>query len=439
MVGTGVDGVSRGQRAAGRVVPSVARLVREHRGRFDLADLTVHPDDEMMAFDVKHASTPAIAEMNYFRNGLVISDTLRSVVDQWCPGGPSRILDFACGYGRALRFTIQDFGADRVWGSDILPGAVRHIGDQLGAHAVQSAGQPEDLSPQLDGPFDVIFVSSLFTHLPERTFTRWLQALYERLDPSGLLAFSVHGETLLPDELELPPEGLLFGETTEIEALDTKDYGVAIVSEDFVAGAIKTATGHDTYRRLPVTLAFGQDLYLVPRSGAEDAERLGGLVVRHGAQGHVDECRVEQPGRLRLLGWATTQDGDVRARDVEIRIDDQLVARAPVGTERPDVAARWIGAAPGADCLHSGWSTTVELASDPDPHSTVTFTARLSDGSLGVFWSSELGELIGEPEGSGSQSLSVAQRVRATWHAEGATGVARAVTRRLTGLLPKSS
>lgn len=420
-----------------RVAPSVERLVREHRGRFDLADLSVHPDDEMMAVHVEFAPTPAIGAMEYFRTGLVVSDTFRSVVDQWCPGGPDRILDFACGYGRSLRFTIQDFGADRVWGSDILPGAVRHIGDQLGAHAVPSAGQPEDLDPELDGPFDVIFVSSLFTHLPERTFGRWLRALYERLEPSGLLAFSVHGETLANSGQQLPPEGILFGETTEIDALDPQDYGVAIVNEGFVAGAIRAATGHETFRRLPVTLAFGQDLYLVPRSGAADAERLDGLVVRHGAQGHVDECRIEEPGRVLLSGWATTQDGDIRGRDVEIRIDDQLVSRVPVGADRPDVAARWHGADPSADCLHSGWSTTVELPDDPDPHSTVTFTARLTDGSLGVFWSSELCELTSELAHSPGQRPSSMQRLRATWRSEGATGVARGVTRRLTNRLPQ--
>jgi SAM-dependent methyltransferase len=364
--------------------------------------------------------TPAIGEMAYFRAGMVISDTLRDIARQWCPSGPGRLLDFACGYGRSLRFTIQDFGGDRVWGSEILPDAVAYIGDELGAHAVMSTKRPEEL--EVEGGFDVIFVSSLFSHLPERTFTPWLRALYQRLSPAGLLIFSVHDEVLLPPGAELSPTGIYYRESTEVEALDVQDYGATIVSENFVSRAIQGASGHDIYRRFPTALCFEQDLYVVP---ADSNAELHSLSLTRGPQGAIDGCRVEQ-GRITAQGWAATRDPDVTIREVEVRIDGQLLARARPSENRPDVASsshaetdvRW---------TQSGWQTTFDVPPGLEPTSVVTGIAQVTDGCRRIFWSSELRELV--PDGEDA-SLST-QPDRATSSAEGKTGVARRVGRRL--------
>jgi len=366
--------------------------------------------------------------MAYFRAGMVISDTLRDIARQWCPSGPTRLLDFACGYGRSLRFTIQDFGGDRVWGSEILPDAVAYIGDELGAHAVMSTTRPEEL--EIEGGFDVIFVSSLFSHLPERTFTPWLRELYQRLAPDGLLIFSVHDELLLPMGAELSPAGIYYRPSTEVEALDVQDYGATVVSEDFVSRAINVASGHDIYRRFPTTLCFEQDLYVVPAD--RDAD-LRSLSVTHGSQGAIDGCHLEQ-GRITAQGWAATQDPDVTVREVEIRIDGQLSARTRPSESRPDVAT---SAHAEADVrwTQSGWQATFDVPSGLELTSVVTGTAQVTDGCRRIFWSSELRELVADGEDA---NLST-REFRATSNAERVTGFARRAGRRLTRVFRSQS
>jgi SAM-dependent methyltransferase len=392
------------------VAPWLACLVREHRGRFDLPNLRVHPDDDMYRWSRQHCPTPAIGAMAYFRAGMVISDTVRDLATQWCPSGPARLLDFACGYGRSLRFTIQDFGRDRVWGSEILPEAVAFIGDELGAHGVMSTTRPDDL--EMDGGFDVIFVSSLFSHLPERTFTSWLGELHRRLAPDGLLVFSVHDELLLPAGAQLSPAGIYFRPSSEVEALDVEDYGATVVSERFVSCAIDLATGHDVYRRFPKALCFEQDLYVVPARPDADLQRLS---VRHGPQGAIDGCHVVE-GRITALGWAATQDPDVTIREVEIRIDDRLSARTRPSESRPDVAT---SAHAEADVrwTRSGWRVTFDVPVGVEPSSVVTGTAQVTDGRRRLFWSSELRDLLppGHEANLSTKPFSATSKTERVW------------------------
>jgi SAM-dependent methyltransferase len=46
---------------------------------------------------------------------------------------------------------------------------------------------------ELDGHFDLIWVGSLFTHLPGTKWDTFLRFLTERLAPNGLLVFTAHG------------------------------------------------------------------------------------------------------------------------------------------------------------------------------------------------------------------------------------------------------
>lgn len=372
----------------GATLGSVRTLVREHRGRYDLPDLRVHADDEMWGWSEAICSSPAIGRFAYFRSGLAIADMVKALTTWWCPNGPTAILDFACGYGRSLRYTIQDFGSDHVWGAEILPGAVDFVGHTLGAHALASSTNPEDFRP--GRTFELIFVSSLFSHLPEATFVRWLRRLHECLTPDGLLVVSVHDEILLPPGAELSPTGIYFQPTTEVESLDPDDYGATVVNEDFVARAIKAATAAATYRRLPTGLCFEQDLYLVPASADAD---LSTFEFSRGAQGALDKGELREGG-LQLEGWAATQDDDVLVEAVDVRIDGEFVLRCRPSIDRPDVHDALHGNNP-ASSLRSGWSGVVEVPSQR-PAGTITVTAVLSNARRDVVWASELSDVCAQ-------------------------------------------
>jgi SAM-dependent methyltransferase len=308
--------------------PSIAEMVRMSRGPDSLTDLRVHDHDEMFAYSEAVCDTPAIATMAYFRAGLTIADTYRQIIEGWCGAQPSAVLDFACGYGRSLRYTVADFG-DAVWASEILPGAMDFVRDELGAHAFASAVDPEQL--RCDTTFDVIFVSSLFTHLPRRTFTRWLERLHGLLRPDGLLVLSVHDEFMLPPGESLADDGFYFQPISEVESLDTADYGVTVVNEHFVRTAIEAATGHVAYRRFASALCFEQDLYAVPADPGADLARLR---VHRGPEGAFEECEELESGEWVLRGWAATPD-DEPVEKVEIYLGGALIASVEPADERP--------------------------------------------------------------------------------------------------------
>ena len=87
--------------------------------------------------------------------------------------------------------------------------------------------------------FDVIFVASLFSHLPERRFVPWLRWLYRRLAPGGVLVVSTHGpESLLPGRA-LPAGGFHFETLSESRRLTGDEYGSTWVSASASSGTFR--------------------------------------------------------------------------------------------------------------------------------------------------------------------------------------------------------
>jgi SAM-dependent methyltransferase len=114
------------------------------------------------------------------------------------------LLDFACGYGRALRFFRAAFPEAKLVASDISTEAVDFCTQEFGALPVYSHEDPHAID--LPGPFDVIWVGSLFSHVPESRWIEFLDLLTSVLSEDGLLVFTVQGRNvrrqLLSGELE---------------------------------------------------------------------------------------------------------------------------------------------------------------------------------------------------------------------------------------------
>jgi 2-polyprenyl-3-methyl-5-hydroxy-6-metoxy-1,4-benzoquinol methylase len=188
------------------------------KGTFSVAgafNTNVHPSDQMLTFVASVMGSDEIARGQYFRSGAQLMDIVRQVVE-WKFGSLDKVasfLDFASGYGRFTRFLVQHLPADRIWVSDIQADAVAFQEEQFGVHGFMSATNPADLGRA--EKFDCIFVASLFSHLPERTFGPWLRKLFGMLKPDGLLMFSVHDESLLDPSYQMPEGGLFFREASE--------------------------------------------------------------------------------------------------------------------------------------------------------------------------------------------------------------------------------
>jgi len=105
----------------------------------------------------------------------------------------ARILDFGCGCGRVVRHWADGGDDVEVHGTDLNPRLVEWSRDNLSFARFQTNGLEPPL-PYPDESFELVYVLSVFTHLPEPLQRPWIEELWRVLAPAGVLAISTHGE-----------------------------------------------------------------------------------------------------------------------------------------------------------------------------------------------------------------------------------------------------
>ncbi len=315
----------------------------------------IHPGDQMLVHSLHHHRDAGAALSQYFNIALQQYGAARQVM-QACFGASDRsatILDFACGYGRLLRFLCLSVPRDRLWASELQADAVDFVAREFDVQVLASHADPARFAPTQR--FDFIWVASLFSHLPEGLFHAWLAKLLSLLSPRGVLCFSVRDSALLPPSRELPASGILYDGFSENAELDAAIYGTTYASEHFVRAALRRALSIDAAcARLPKALAHEQDLYVVAKDPARDLSAVGEF--RRGPWGWVDRRELTASGRLELEGWAASlDDGEIDHVEVEV---DGVRHRCATGQPRGDVSDAF-----GDDRLaRAGWRFEYDLA-----------------------------------------------------------------------------
>ena len=352
-------------------------------------NLAIDSRDEMLSFLIQmHDGDRERALFTYFRTGLSIADAMTQIL-RWRFGnlGAVSLLDFASGYGRVTRFLLRDLPAAHVWVSDVYADGVRFQEETFGVHGIVSTVRPEEFV--CTERFDAITVTSLFTHLPDRRFVDWLRVLLGLLRPGGVLLFSVHGEEVLSPDCPLPAEGILFQEMSESGSLDTSDYGSTWVTESYVRAAVARASeglgpSPAAVHRLPRGVCNFQDLYVAVRPNDQEQVDFSSLAFQGEPHLHVDECRLTKPDELYVRGWTLARSGDVRA--VEVTLDGELLASAPVEMPRPDVAELF-----GSRFSHPGWSCVCPLPVGASRRDAVLLVRAMDGrGRSQPLWSSSI-------------------------------------------------
>jgi len=191
----------------------------------------LHSEDHMLGHFLKMNAEGGLKF--YFKGGLADAEQLMTTIEGLGVDMDNlRVLEFAAGYGRLTRH-LQKLCDLTV--SDIHPEAVEFVGRHCGCPAYVSAKDPEQL--KIPGQFNVVAVISLFSHLPDRTFGRWLSALYALVAPGGYLIFTTIGESARPINPKIPtpgPDGIAFEPMSEQKDLDTQEYGNATVYPHYV-------------------------------------------------------------------------------------------------------------------------------------------------------------------------------------------------------------
>jgi len=341
-------------------------------------DTGIHAGDQMLLHSLHHHREANASFAQYFNVGLQQYHAAQQVLRALFPGATDRIqvLDFACGYGRLLRFLSLALPRENLHASEIQPEALGHVRDRYGVCAIASGATPDEFRPGTR--FDAIWVASLFSHLPERLFEAWLRRLMQALAPDGVLCFSVHGACLVPEGHEMPAGGVLFFPQSENADLDASVYGTTYVSDAWMAAVIGRVCGQDRpWFRIPRGLAHEQDLYVVPARADRDLSALEGF--RRGPWGWADERRLDEDGQLHLRGWAASLD-DGALPFVEITVGE-VTHVCPTGLPREDVA-RVLG---DPRLARSGWEFRLRVAPADGPLRVVVSAPTRGDGSALLF------------------------------------------------------
>ena len=319
-------------------------------------DTAVHPACQMLAHSLRAHQDAALATSQYFGIALQQYHAAAAVIERLERTRKApKILDFACGYGRLLNLLVHRVPPERIWASEIQPDAVSFVAERYGVHGLQSTERPEDFEP--DQRFDLIWVASLFSHLPPGLFQRWLKRLAGLLSPDGILLFTVHDQALLPPEMELPASGVLFIEGSENQDLSTEIYGTTFVNEDYVRAAVSSALGDDhPCLRLPRLMNYEQDAYIIGGAPARDLDEFRDVPL--GLRGWLDERHIDDAGTLHLAGWAAAMDNDAPVQ-VEITLDGRP---QPCNTGHPRPRVAEVLGKPGLS--HCGWSAAIALPGD---------------------------------------------------------------------------
>lgn len=179
-------GAAAGRRLAARpAARSAAAYVagRWVRRRKPALPTTVNPADTM--YD-------GLGALSYFSVGADALSLIRQSLLLAGTGQPRAILDLPCGYGRVLRWLRAEWPSARLVASDLDRAAVDWCARTFGAEGVYSSERISEVD--LRGPFDVVWVGSLLTHLDRDRWVPVLAALASAVRPGGCLVFTTHGQ-----------------------------------------------------------------------------------------------------------------------------------------------------------------------------------------------------------------------------------------------------
>jgi hypothetical protein len=206
---------------------------------------SVHRDDLIFQFIITHPSFPdsASAVTYYFKDGANSSRKLAALFDELDIRTDASLLEFASGYGCVTRHLKSALPSLAVTACDIHPEAVWFIRNELGTPAILSHRVPERLS--LPQRYAVVFALSFYSHMPRETWGRWIRAHLSALTEAGILIFTTHGALSAPHlgNPEIPADGFWFRAQSEQRDLPVEDYGLTLVTREFVEREIDEVAG----------------------------------------------------------------------------------------------------------------------------------------------------------------------------------------------------
>lgn len=186
-----------------------------HSEHLDRLTLSLSPADSMFVGNHWHYLRVGANALQLLETAISLSNRTRPI---------SRILDYACGHGRVLRWIQAAFPEADVVAADADVTGARAVGEMFGveAHEIHPPA-----FPAFGGSFSLIWVGSLITHLPEQATRDVVNHLAGLLEPEGLLVITMCGAEM-EREIRTKKRTLGFGDGEEealLTGLETDGYG----------------------------------------------------------------------------------------------------------------------------------------------------------------------------------------------------------------------
>lgn len=285
------------------------------------------------------------------------------------------VLDFASGYGRLTRILVQKLPREKIWVSDIYREAIAWQVKTYGVEGFFSAASPQEL--RHDRTHDLVWVGSLFSHLPDGLFQEWLAKIWSFVGPRGVLAFSVHDASLLPAGEAMDASGFRYFHDSESDTLDHAIYGMMYVNEAFVADAIARLApgGGPRWKRFFKGLYENQDLYVVAGPEAD----ISNLRIASTPMGGLEQVAQLANGDVEFSGWCIERTMGAVLERIRVFADGLSAGVAQPDHDRPDVLSKF----PRAPNMPQGFR--FRLSRDQArPGATVRLQIESSSGLSGL-------------------------------------------------------
>ena len=173
----------------------------------------IHPEDPMSKFS-------EYAAEQYFAIGQEALSRIRLALISAGLESPTRILDFASGAGRVMRYLKAAFPAASLTACDFHMWQAEFCARVFGATAVEGREDPAEI--ELSGPFDLVWCGSHFPHIDGHRWQGFLKLFEAVLTPGGVVVFTVLGRYIAGLMRSGRAQGNLTKEQVE---LVLRDYG----------------------------------------------------------------------------------------------------------------------------------------------------------------------------------------------------------------------
>lgn len=151
-------------------------------------DPPIAPDDGMFVRHVPHPEALA----HYRESGRTALRCVRAAVAAAGTAAVRRVLDLPCGHGRILRVLKAAYPDAALTACDIDRAGVDFCAATFGAEPVYSVEDPTAIPVR--GPFDLIWVGSLLTHLDAPRWPGFLARFRGLLSADGVCVVTTHGD-----------------------------------------------------------------------------------------------------------------------------------------------------------------------------------------------------------------------------------------------------